>query len=51
MIKSAVVFGVGYVLGTKAGRERYAQIRAVAQTAAARLEQQGRKQRERTTRS
>lgn len=31
------VFGIGYLLGTKAGRERYDQIRA-AQGAAQRLE-------------
>lgn len=38
MIKTLVIFGAGYVLGTKAGRERYAQISAVAQKAAASLE-------------
>jgi hypothetical protein len=38
MIKAAVIFGAGYVLGSKAGRERYAQISAVAQKAAAAIE-------------
>jgi hypothetical protein len=33
-----VVFGVGYVLGTRAGRERYEQIVAAAQNASKRLE-------------
>jgi hypothetical protein len=32
------VFGVGYVLGTRAGRERYGQIVAAAQNASKRLE-------------
>jgi len=30
---TAAAFGLGYVLGTKAGRERYEQIRQLAQTA------------------
>jgi hypothetical protein len=33
------MFGAGYVLGTKAGRERYAQIVTVAGTASKRLEE------------
>lgn len=33
------MFGAGYVLGTKAGRERYAQIVKVAQLASERLEE------------
>jgi hypothetical protein len=37
------VFGVGYVLGTRAGRERYEQIVAAAQNASKRLEDYGRK--------
>ena len=41
MIKAAVIFGAGYVLGTKAGREPYAQISQVAQKAAAALEKRG----------
>lgn len=36
-LRSLVVFGVGYVLGTRAGRERYAQITEAAAKAAARL--------------
>jgi hypothetical protein len=36
-----VMFGAGYVLGAKAGRERYQQIMAAAQTAAQRLEKYG----------
>ena len=30
---TAAAFGIGYVLGTKAGRERYQQIRAMARNA------------------
>jgi hypothetical protein len=30
---TVAAFGVGYMLGTKAGRERYDQIRQLAQTA------------------
>ena len=33
--------GVAYVLGARAGRERYEQIRALAQTAAQRMESYG----------
>ena len=40
-LRSLAVFGVGYVLGTRAGRERYGQIVAAAQDAAKRLEQNG----------
>ena len=36
-LRSLVVFGAGYVLGTRAGRERYAQIAAAAGKAAERL--------------
>ena len=32
------IFGVGYVLGTRAGRERYEQIVMAAQSASQRLE-------------
>jgi hypothetical protein len=32
------IFGVGYVLGTRAGRERYEQIVSAAQRASQRLE-------------
>jgi hypothetical protein len=38
-LRSLALFGVGYVLGTKAGRERYGQIVAAAQTASKRLEE------------
>jgi hypothetical protein len=31
---TAAVFGIGYVLGAKAGRERYLQIRSMARNAA-----------------
>jgi hypothetical protein len=40
-ITTAAVFGVGYVLGSKAGRERYAQIVAAARKASKRLETYG----------
>ncbi len=36
---SLVMFGAGYVLGTKAGRERYAQIVKAAQMASERLDE------------
>jgi len=42
MLRAAMIFGAGYVLGTKAGRERYAQIREFAQAAASKLEEKGR---------
>jgi hypothetical protein len=32
-LMTAAVFGLGYVLGTRAGRERYEQIRGLARTA------------------
>lgn len=38
MFSKLLVFGAGYVLGTKAGRERYNQIAALAQTAAHRFD-------------
>ncbi len=38
-LRSLAVFGVGYVLGTRAGRERYGQIVAAAQNASKRLEE------------
>ena len=37
-ITTVAIFGVGYVLGTKAGRERYAQIVAASRKASERLE-------------
>lgn len=41
-LRTIAVFGVGYVLGAKAGRERYGQIIAAAQNASKRLEDSGR---------
>jgi hypothetical protein len=41
MLSTLIVFGAGYVLGSKAGRERYNQIVALAQEAARRLDQYG----------
>lgn len=40
-IVTVAVFGLGYVLGSKAGRERYAQIMAAAHKASERLEVYG----------
>jgi hypothetical protein len=37
-LRSIAVFGAGYVLGTRAGRERYGQIVTAAQSASKRLE-------------
>ena len=37
-LTSVVIFGVGYLVGTRAGRERYAQIVKVAQRASERLD-------------
>jgi hypothetical protein len=42
MLRAVAAFAVGYLLGTRAGRERYAQIKEVAQKVAVRLEQRGR---------
>jgi hypothetical protein len=39
MVKAAVILAVGYVLGAKAGRERYLQIKDFAQQVAARVEE------------
>jgi hypothetical protein len=38
MVRRLAVFGVGYVLGARAGRERYDTIRVTATKLAARLE-------------
>ena len=38
-LTKAVIFAAGYVLGAKAGRERYAQIIAVMEKASQRLEE------------
>ena len=44
-LTSLVLFGAGYVLGTKAGRERYEQIAALAKTAATNFEHKSARQR------
>jgi hypothetical protein len=44
-LTTVLTFGAGYVLGTKAGRERYAQIIAAADRAAKRLEAYGERHR------
>jgi hypothetical protein len=38
-LTKAVIFAVGYIVGARAGRERYAQIVAVTEKASARLEE------------
>jgi hypothetical protein len=38
MLAKLIVFGAGYILGSKAGRERYNQIAAIAHKAARHLE-------------
>ena len=38
-LTTVVMFGAGYVMGTKAGRERYEQIVTVAENASKRLDQ------------
>jgi hypothetical protein len=40
-LRTIAIFGAGYVLGTRAGRERYGQIVAAAQGASKRLEDYG----------
>jgi hypothetical protein len=40
-LRSLLVFGVGYVLGSRAGRERYEQLLAAAKRASARLDEYG----------
>jgi hypothetical protein len=39
MLSKLIIFGAGYVLGAKAGRERYEQIVAFAQDVAKRLDE------------
>jgi hypothetical protein len=41
MIGKLGLVGIGYVLGARAGRDRYEQIRQVAKSAARRLEHYG----------
>ena len=45
-LTTLAMFGAGYVMGTKAGRERYAQIVAVAEKASKRLEEYSARQQE-----
>jgi hypothetical protein len=40
-MRSLVAFGIGYVLGSRAGRERYEQLLAAAKRASARLDEYG----------
>jgi hypothetical protein len=42
-LRSLLVFGVGYVPGSKAGRERYEQLQATAKRASRRLDEHGRR--------
>jgi len=43
-LMTLAAFGLGYVLGTRAGRERYEQIRELAQTALKNFDASGMKQ-------
>jgi hypothetical protein len=43
-LMTLAAFGLGYVLGTRAGRERYEQIRNLAHTASKKLDASGMKQ-------
>jgi hypothetical protein len=38
-LTKAVIFGVGYILGARAGRDRYAQIVALMEKASGQLEE------------
>ncbi|WP_262848247.1 hypothetical protein [Mumia quercus] len=40
-LRTLAVFGIGYVLGTRAGHERYEQLVAAAKRAGKRLEDYG----------
>jgi hypothetical protein len=42
---AVTMFGIGYVLGTKAGRERYEQIRRLARNASENFDASGARQR------
>ena len=42
---AVTMFGLGYVLGTRAGRERYEQIRALARKASESFDASGARQR------
>lgn len=51
MLKTALTLAVGYVLGAKAGQERYGQIKDLAQQGAARLEERARERADTPSRS
>ena len=44
-LMAATMFGIGYVLGSKAGRERYEQIRALARNASKNFDASGARER------
>ena len=44
-LTTLLMFGAGYVIGTRAGRERYAEIVTMAQRASKRLEEYSARQR------
>jgi hypothetical protein len=44
-LTTVAVFGAGYLLGTRAGRERYEQIRELAQSASGRFATSGARRR------
>jgi len=44
-LTAMALFGAGYLLGSRAGRERYDQISELARTAAAKFETSGARQR------
>ncbi len=44
-LTALAVFGAGYLLGSRAGRERYEQLRALARGAAEKFETSGARQR------
>jgi hypothetical protein len=50
-LTTVAAFGLGYMLGTKAGRERYDQIRRLAQTASKNFDVSGMLQRLETYRA
>ena len=44
-LTTVAVFGIGYVLGTRAGRERYEQLRRLARSASENFDASGARQR------
>ena len=42
MLRAVLLFGAGYVLGSKAGHERYAQIEALAKRVSEELDKRSR---------